>query len=353
MSDQEMPVKEQEQPSSEEQHLDGEVRKQEAYPPKATAPQPYERARSPMPPPFIPFTQPPHTWPAYTPGAGPQWASGGQFGPPAPRGRSRWPWIVLALLLVFLLLTGGAFFIVSILGYNFAGNTNSVTETQHFSVSANPTLVLNNDTGSMHVRAGSGNEVSIQATKHSGPGGNLNDVKVNYTQDREGNTVTVNVDRLTNASFSWSTSVDFEITVPSAAILQLKTNSGDIDVSGVSGQMVLSSNTGSIQASDGTVSGKSELITNTGSITFNGSVDRSGTYRFETNTGSVNVTLPSESVFHLDASTDTGSINTNFAAVLVQHRQFVGADAHSDVGSAPQATISLKTNTGSINLFQR
>ena len=176
---------------------------------------------------------------------------------------------------------------------------------------------------------------------------------MNYTQDREGNTVTVTVDRLTNAGFFTSTSVDFAITVPSAAVLQLKTNSGGIDVSGVSGQMVLSRNTGSIQASDGTVSGKSELITNTGSITFNGSVDRSGTYRFETNTGSVNVTLPGESVFHLDASTDTGSINTNFPAVLVQHRQFVGADAHSDVGSAPQATISLKTNTGSINLYQR
>jgi hypothetical protein len=91
MSDQEMPVKEQEQPSSEEQYFDGEARTKEAYPPKATAPQPYERARPPMPPPFIPFTQPPYAWPVYTPGAGPQWAGGGQFGPPAPRGWSRWP----------------------------------------------------------------------------------------------------------------------------------------------------------------------------------------------------------------------------------------------------------------------
>ncbi len=351
MSDQEIPVKEQDQPWSEERQLGGEARKQEAHPPWATAPQPYERGRPTTPPTFIPFTQP-HAWPAYTPGAGPQWASGGQFGPPSPRRRSRWPWIVLTLLLVFVLLTGGAFFMVSILGYNSAGYSNSVTETQHFSVSANPTLVLNNDTGSMHMRAGSGNKVTIQATKHSGPGANLNDVKVNYMQDREGNTVTVNVDRLTNASLYGSTSVDFEITAPSAAVLQLKTNTGTIDISGVSGQMILSSNTGSIQASDGTVSGKSELITNTGSITFNGSTARSGTYRFETNTGSVNVTLPGESVFHLDASTDTGTINTNFPAVLVQHRQFVGADAHSDVGSAPQATISLKTNTGSINLYQ-
>ena len=70
-------------------------------------------------------------------------------------------------------------------------------------------------------------------------------------------------------------------------------------------------------------------------------------------TGSVNVTIPGTSVFLVDASTDTGSINTSFPGVVVVHRQFMGADAHSDVGGAPQATVSLKTNTGSINLYQR
>jgi len=95
------------------------------------------------------------------------------------------------------------------------------------------------------------------------------------------------------------------------------------------------------------------LITNTGSITFNGSIGESGTYQFQTNTGSVNVTLPGGSVFHVDASTDTGSINTTFPGVTVQQHQFVGADVHSDVGNAPQATISLRTNTGTINLYQR
>lgn len=100
------------------------------------------------------------------------------------------------------------------------------------------------------------------------------------------------------------------------------------------------------------VSGTTRLFTNTGSITFTGSIDRSGTYRFETNTGSVHVTLPSTSVFHVDASTNTGSINTNFPAVNVQHHQFTGADAHGDVGNSPQATVSLRTNTGSITLYQ-
>ena len=134
--------------------------------------------------------------------------------------------------------------------------------------------------------------------------------------------------------------------------LQLKTNMGSIKVSGVSGQMALSRNTGSVEVSGGTVRGDTELITNTGSVTFNGAIEQSGIYTFTTDTGSVNVTLPAESVFHVDASTDTGSINTNFPGVVVQHRQMVGSDAHGDVGSSPQATITLRTSTGSINLYQ-
>jgi DUF4097 and DUF4098 domain-containing protein YvlB len=151
---------------------------------------------------------------------------------------------------------------------------------------------------------------------------------------------------------SWSNLVDFDVKVPPAAVLQLKTNTCSIDVSGVSGQMTLSSNTGSLQVSGGTVKGNTALITNTGSVTFNGAITEGGTYTFTTDTGSVNVTLPAESVFHVDASTDTGSINTNFTGVVVQHREVTGADAHGDVGSSPQATITLRTSTGSINLYQ-
>jgi DUF4097 and DUF4098 domain-containing protein YvlB len=218
-------------------------------------------------------------------------------------------------------------------------------ETRHFEVAAHPTLILNNDAGSIHVRVGpSGNEVFIQATKHGGLWGSPNTIRVNYTQNTEANTITVNVDRQSHF-FSW---VTFDVTIPSPATLQLKTASGSIEVRGVSGEMLLSCHSGSIEASEGTVRGQTQLITNAGSVTFDGAIERSGSYLFETTTGSVKVTLPSESVFHVEASTMTGSIHTNFPGVTVQHHQAVG-----DVGSAPQATIALRTMTGSIKLYQR
>jgi len=181
----------------------------------------------------------------------------------------------------------------------------------------------------------------------------VNDLTVSYVQNSQTNTITVNVNRVNNATFFTSTGVEFDVTVPASAALQLTTNTGSIDVNGISGAMTLTSNTGSVAAINAAVSGNSELKTNTGSVTFNGSIDSNGTYQFQTNTGSINVTLPAGSTFHVNASTDTGSITTNFAGVTVLHRQVIGADAQGDVGTSPQATVSLRTNTGSISLLQQ
>lgn len=341
------PMKEQEKPPLEEGSLSNgeqaESRKQEPGTP-AQHNQPFP----PMTPTFFGTPQSPSTWPSYYPGTPPPWAA------PPSRRSSPWPWFILAMALLFMLVFGGALFVLGGIGLNVAGYTNSVTDTRNFTMATNPTLVLNNDTGSMHVRGLSGsNQIAIQTTRHSGPWGNVNDITVSYTQNSAANTLTVNVSRTNPGGWFNGMGVDFDITVPSTAALQLKTNTGSIDVNGVSGELVLTSNTGSVSASNGAASGHTQLKTNTGSVTFNGSIGTTGTYQFETNTGSINVTLPAESAFHVTAATDTGTITTNFVGVTVQHRQVVGADAQGDVGTSPQAEVSMRTNTGSINLFQR
>lgn len=115
--------------------------------------------------------------------------------------------------------------------------------------------------------------------------------------------------------------------------------------------MVLACDSGSIDVRNGTVSGQTQLITSTGSVTLNGAIDRRGSYRFETTSGSVNVTVPSESVFHVEESTMTGALHTNFSGVTVQN--LIGHQPSGDVVNAPQASVSLRTMTGSIKLYQR
>ncbi|HZR39502.1 MAG TPA: hypothetical protein VFB12_05255, partial [Ktedonobacteraceae bacterium] len=271
MNNQEIPAREQAQPVLEQDAPMTEEHIAEKHAQQTTPLPQHERVWPTTPPPFVPSTRGPYTWPMYAPRTGQQWRSDWPSASPSSiRRRSHWPWIVLIIILLVAFVTGGAFFLASNLGYH-SGSVS--TTTQHYSVSPNPTIVLNNDTGSIHVRAGaSSSDVTVQATKHTNWWGNTNDMNVTYNQDREGNTITVNVERPGTSSISGSSSVDFDLTVPGTAVLHLQTHTGSINVSGVSGQLVLTSNTGSVQASGGTLSGNSQLLTNTGSITFSGSI---------------------------------------------------------------------------------
>jgi hypothetical protein len=200
---------------------------------------------------------------------------------------------------------------------------------------------VNNDVGSIHVEPGSSsNNVHVKVKKS---GGNPDDIKVNYSQN--GNTVTVTIKRINTSS---TTKADADITVPNKSNLQLKNGTGDIEVTGIEGKLLLTNGTGSINATQVKLSSNSQLQTGTGSVNFSGSID-GGNYQFQSNTGDVEVSLPSDASFHVNANTDTGDISSDFSGVAIE-RNIVGASASGTIGSTPSATITLTTNTGSIHL---
>ena len=253
------------------------------------------------------------------------------------------------LVLLGLLAAAGGFVFYRISGTAFGPG---VTESHTYQVSttSSPTLVINEPVGTVHVHSGSGSTVSIQATKRTeGFGGNPNNIHVIYNDNTQTNTITVTVDN--GPSFLGVPLVDFNVTVPDVANLNLKSDTGSIDVTGVTGQMSLQSNTGSITAEQDNLTASSQLTTDTGSVTFNGTLAQNNSYVFSTNTGSVHVTLPADSTFHVDAKTDTGSFHSDFPG-LAPDKQGIGNDVHSDVGNSPNTTLTLTTNTGSIDLNQ-
>jgi hypothetical protein len=359
MSDQEVPFNDPEQqhqhPPPDQHGVNYDPREQGAYYPQNPQPRDVDPREQPhwqappqqqqgyMGPGPYPYTSP------YT-GSGPQQMAPGQYRPQMQRRRRRGPIgcliTLLVIVILLIVLVGGA------LGFLFSGfGSNTATEAHTYSVTGTPTLVINDDIGTINVHSGSGSSnIIVQATKHTnGIWGKPSDAQVSYQQS--GSTITINATVHSGISFFSGERVDLDITAPSSDVLQLQTQTGTIDVTGISGRMSLMTSTGTITANQDMLAPSSTLTTNTGSVTFNGSIDTSGgTYQFQTNTGSVDVTLPSDSSFHLNASSSTGSINSDFP-VNVQHSG-ASSTANGDVGSSPQATVTLHTDTGSISLHK-
>lgn len=264
------------------------------------------------------------------------------------------------LIVVALLGIGGTF---------IARNTILVGPTT-VPVSAHPTLVIDShanngstftrDTTSIHIRAANtGNKFILQALNPYGIPLQLS-VPIPYDRSSDGSTVIIDVDSLQSSRI--------DVTVPTATNLKSDTNSKNIEVDGVTGQMVLTSNSGSITVTNSTLSASSLLVNNSGAInatqdnlsgpvtfnnnegptTFNGSIDSSGVYQFQSNSGPIDVTLPRNTSFHLDAtanSANNASITTDFPGLSVKN-----AAIHADVGSPPRAQVTLYNNGGSIKL---
>lgn len=258
------------------------------------------------------------------------------------RRKSRlWLWIVIGVIVVALAGSG--------IDEAFGTFTNTSTETHTYQVDSQslPTLVIHDSTGSITIQKGGDNsQVTITAIKRTSAFNNAPTVK--YAKN--GSTITA--DEQGRSSFLGSSSVDFEVTVPVNANLQIHSDTGEIQVSDINGTMSLTTNTGAITANQDTLSGQSVLHSDTGSVTFNGSLAPDGNYEMSTNTGSVDVTLPSDAAFHIDASTDTGTFSSSFPNLNADHPNPVGSVVHGDVGNDPTAHLTLKTNTGSIDIHQ-
>src|SRR6266487_3803433 len=325
MSNQEMQFADPDWKPSQPLEEEANSQEQKAYVPQPINADPREQSQWRTAPPSPPQQGVYAGLPPYA-GTAPQQIQGGDYRQPQyrRRGRSPWFWIILAIIIISLM--SGSF--GSMNSSRFGFGRGPFEQSYHYTVSGPPTLVINDASGKIRIVAGSSySDVTIQAIKQSNFFGNPKDIQV--TPSQEGNTITANVQD------SGPGSVNFEVTVPQGTNVQLKTDSGDVDIEGVTGQMT--------------------LATNSGDINFDGTIGTSGTYQFQTDIGSVNLTVAPTSAFHIDASTNSGSIG-DFPGLNVQKNiQGSGAKASGDVGGSsqgPSAKVTITTGSGDINLHQ-
>lgn len=276
------------------------------------------------------------------------------------------PLIIIGIgLLIFasITLAGVAFLILTILllvvGFSLlvtAGvyliNSTERVDTRRFSMDKHPHIVVNNEVGTIHIKANkTTNSVTFQTKRHSKRFGKAsNESWVSYEQLKEGNEIRADVERVYAPGTNLPQSIDFIITVPHDADLEINTNVGDIWVTGISGQLSLLSDIGSIYVKEGLLTGNSVLKTNLGSVNFHEAIDPSGSYQLATETGSVYAILPDDTPFELDASTSFGNITTVVPNMKMAYRTI--SEVHGDAGIPPRASLKLSSITGSVSVFE-
>ena len=276
---------------------------------------------------------------SYTDGYRAQSSSGIPLRTGQQKRRSPWLWIVLALIIFSLM--GGAF---SRMNVDHPSRFPDVGMTDHFKpdgnaqqyqVGVHPTIVINDPNGSITVHTGSDDGVVTVQTD-----GRDQESIPAATVDHGNVTLNIAVDK----SQSEQT---LDVTVPNEADLVLQTDSGNIDVTGVNGQVNLTSDSGTITLSQVSLARNSSVSTNSGDIRFDGAIDPNRSYQFQSESGSVDVTLPPDTSFHAAVTTNSGSFNSDFPEV---NSQPSGGNIVGDVGDSPRANVMIKTDSGSINL---
>lgn len=258
------------------------------------------------------------------------------------------------------------------LAHAYQGRNTGSEQTERFSrkvkLGRDGRVSLANIAGDIVVTAGSGDEVSIEAVKRTRGGrSDLSGVEIDVIE--RGGRVDVQTRHTARRD---RVSVDFTVSVPASASLEVHSVSGSIRVTGVRGAIRAESVSGEVTASDtpklesaksvsgdvsiagvsvdgeltvGSVSGNVTArnvkvhgldlasvsgdvrITDaacdrlgvksvSGSIEYAGTIGKAGRYDINTHSGSVRLTLANPPGFELNASTFSGSVRSDFPMTI-------------------------------------
>jgi Putative adhesin len=265
----------------------------------------------------------------------------------------------LGCLITFLILAT-----LLLISYTTFAHSWSIFGPTAITVSAHPTLIINSqryekiDLPTIHIHTGTdANKIILQVISPGNVALPWNFGIDGFQQNSDSSIIIIDGDPVGGRTL--------DVTVPSDIDLKLHTNSANINVTGVTGQMtliandgtitlthcnvngtsLLNDNTGAITVTQSALNGQVTLSNNNGHITFNGSIGSPGTYDIENNQGSIDATLVQNASFHVNAKTNSGSITTDYPGTHLQNKEI-----HADVGNSPHALLSLNTNTGTITL---
>ena len=216
-------------------------------------------------------------------------------------------------------------------------------------------LTLANTNGEIEVVSWDRAEIRIEAHKRARARGDQ-DVqaaldKLKVVIDEVSGGVTIDTKFPASGVGGWtgnkvSLSVDYRITVPRQADLDIDTVNGQVGVRGVSGDIDIDTTNGRIEVTDsaGQVSAKS---TNGGISIELAEVNSGESMIFQTTNGGVTLSLPSSVRASLTARTTNGTIETDFPITVKGKMSRTRLDGEINGGGGE---IDIKTTNGGIRI---
>jgi hypothetical protein len=240
--------------------------------------------------------------------------------------------------------------LVLALGAHASDRRGSVTEEFHqtYPITADGRVELDNINGDVHISSSDRNEVRLDAVKYADTKEKLDDVKIEVDASKD--YLSVRTKYRENEDRGWHNNpggVEYTLTVPRTIRLdEIKLINGELDVTGVSGEVRASCINGRLKAHD--IAGRSRLSTING--TLDAQFRQLSREPLELNSvnGSVELTIPSDSNAEIEANTVSGSIDNDFGLHVNKHR-FVGRDLRGELGKGG-TQIRLQNVNGRIEI---
>ena len=238
----------------------------------------------------------------------------------------------------------------------------TVASQQDFKVGAHPTIIVDSSGGGVTLQPGPAGNVHVGIERRADSEDDARKLEVQLKQ--EGNSIRV---VYKHKSFGWhdSGSVEFNISAPPDAKLDIETGGGSVSARGFSGGIKVETGGGGIDVDS--ASGVVDLRSGGGGIEvrrMNGTVDVStgggsvrvegslrGKNRVESGGGSIHVAIPESSKLAVEASTGGGSAHNDFGLASDGERH--SGRFHGNIGDGSAGSLEIHTGGGSIRLAKQ
>lgn len=229
-------------------------------------------------------------------------------------------------------------------GHEAVGEHESVVETRRLDTEG--AFTLENTNGEVVVGTWKEASVKIEAQK-VGSRWALENTKIQVRG--EGDRVSVQTRQPGGWFFVGGSKVDYRVTVPERARLEVRTTNGRVRIEGSAGPVHASTTNGSVEVEDAT--GAVEASTTNGSVraAFH-EAPAEGSTRLSTTNGMVTVLLPADATGEFEASAVNGSIHTDFPLEI--RGGLVGRRLSGRLGEG-RARFEMRTVNGGVGIRKR